>query len=522
MLQYMINTSIIWLACLLLYELLLRKERFHQYNRIYLIAGLGAGLLLPAANVSSLLPADNNILHRSVAQAYQIKKAVQLEQATEQPEPIKETKKTPTINAPATSGATTVFGMMYLAGVAAGIILIAREIFQLFRLYTNGSKKAERGCIVVETGEDHCPFSFFKIVFVRSRLDYNRSQWTLLIAHEKEHGRQLHSLDNLLLIILRILFWFHPLPHIYYKRLMMVHEFQADKAAAVNPVDYGTFLLEQSLLQRSPVITHSFNYSPIKNRIVMLTETKSTQAGLLKYLSVIPLSVILIFFCSQTSLSGERNRKGSKVYFKGNEIEFGSLKVIPFGYRETLQLQKDMFRYTTLPDSVLMKDPATGYMKMEHVSSETIPVVINGKPIWGNEPKYMLQDITANYIAPVVSGAVNNFDQYLFSILQKDLDQLEDGSYSLNVNRLVIDEKGNIAYYELEGICLLGQYEKKPVIRDDVRNTINQKLIEILDGSVKFKSALKNGMPVNARLSLENYQIVVKKHKAQLIEMGGC
>lgn len=47
MLQYIINASAIWLMSLILFDIFLRKENFHAYNRFYLLFTLLLGALLP-------------------------------------------------------------------------------------------------------------------------------------------------------------------------------------------------------------------------------------------------------------------------------------------------------------------------------------------------------------------------------------------------------------------------------------------------------------------------------------------
>jgi beta-lactamase regulating signal transducer with metallopeptidase domain len=520
MLQYIINSSMIWLACLVMYELLLRKESFHQYNRAYLIVSLVAGLLLPTAKLSSLIPANNTVLNKPTQQVYEIKKAVLIG------EPVA------AVNAPVTAVATAkpqvsaelILWSVYLLGVAIGIILMTREGFQLARLYSRGIKSSEEGSVIVETGKTHCAFSFFNIIFINSRQSYDESEWALLIAHEKEHGRQMHSIDNLLLISLRIIFWFHPLPHIYYKRLRIVHEFQADKVAATDTTDYGTFLLEQSLLQGAPILTHSINYSPIKNRIAMLTGTRSRRAKLLKYFAIIPLSFVLILFCTQTSFSGESNRKGSKIVFKGNEIEFGTYKVYPQEYAEVLQKQKDAFQYAPLPDSFPAKNWVTGEITMMPVPLDTIPVAINGRPIYGDEAKYKFVQPSPGYAPPAYNGPEKDPEHYLFSSLKNDLEKLENGLYTLNINNVVLDNNGRIAYYEYEGL-IARPYGGRlvPAIPNDLRNSINAKTTGILDGEINFAPVkVKDGKPVNVRLQLNTYEIEIRNHKAKLVQRRGC
>ena len=47
MLQYLVNTTAIWLISLLMFDLFLRKETYHNYNRGYLLVTFLLGSLLP-------------------------------------------------------------------------------------------------------------------------------------------------------------------------------------------------------------------------------------------------------------------------------------------------------------------------------------------------------------------------------------------------------------------------------------------------------------------------------------------
>lgn len=516
MLQYLIHTTIIWLACLLFYELLLRRERLHQYNRIFLLCSLAIGLCLPFVNMNRLANATQHHFSRPAAQIDAIKNVIRLpyqqDPGRERPAAITRQHHTETL-----------WLIIYLSGVFLALSFILLEGFQLLCLYRNGKKRKEHNYTIVETGKPHATFSFFRIIFTGNRDEYDPGHWDLLMRHEQVHGRLLHSIDNLLLIALRILFWFHPLPYIYYKRLRMIHEFQADSAVATDIPYYGNFLLEQNMLRSTSLLVHSFNYSPIKTRIIMLTSIRSTKRKSWKYLAVSPMILAFLLLCTQTSFSGARTKVQNKIYFKGNEIMLAPLKVIPSGYEATVYQQKKMFLYATLSDSVAVKNQRTGIYEMAPVKTDTMPVAINGQPILGNEPQYLQPEYNNKYSLPVFTGSGNDLEVYLFTTLKKELNQLEDGRYILRLNRLVIDNQGNIAYYEPEGIdWFMGSEETLPVIPDNIRQAINQKLTSACNAPLKFKPALQDGKPVNVRLSLDKYAIEVKDHKAALVERGGC
>ena len=146
MLQYLINTTITWLACLLIYEVLLRKESFHKYNRIYLLTTLAIGLLLPAVQLDNILPATTNAtFSEPTKQVYEIRNTIQAKEGA--------------ISAqPANYNIEPVLWAIYLLGVLAGLAIIAREGLHLFSLYNRGRKSVEGNSLVVETGKAHSAF----------------------------------------------------------------------------------------------------------------------------------------------------------------------------------------------------------------------------------------------------------------------------------------------------------------------------------------------------------------------------
>jgi len=518
MLQYLLNISIIWLTCLLCYEMLFRKETFHRFNRGYLLISIIVGLLLPVLQLNYLWPRPVTTFARPLQVLYEVGNNAEAA-----------SKGLIAGTHTAASIATEVISFgdllicIYLLGVAIGFLVILSEAISLYRLYKKGITASEHGNTIVETNADHSPFSFFGMIFISDRRYYNKTQWHLLIAHEQEHISQRHSLDNLLLVILRVIFWFHPLVHIYYKRLRMIHEFQADDAAAKDLREYGSFLLEQNMMQETALLIHSFNYSPIKTRIAMLTKEKSTKVKMLKYTIAMPLLAALAFCCTQVSVAGKITAQGNKVYFKGNEIEFGKLKIIPYSYREQLKKQQTMFLYPSLPDSIPAKDLLTGNPKMEPVQSDMMPVAYNGKRVLGNESKYLLPEAEMKFTAPVFSATAKSFEEYLFENLQKEFSKLDNGEYSFNVERVVLDEKGKIGYYEANGISVYSApYEQERIINAALKHAIDKKIVNLLEASEGFKPAMKDNRPVNVRVNTGTYEVIVKNHIAKLTERGGC
>src|SRR5689334_22992080 len=54
MIQYLLNITIIWLLSLLCFDLFLKRETWHEYNRSYLLFTLLAGIFIPLYSRHSL------------------------------------------------------------------------------------------------------------------------------------------------------------------------------------------------------------------------------------------------------------------------------------------------------------------------------------------------------------------------------------------------------------------------------------------------------------------------------------
>lgn len=416
MLQYLLNSSAIWLLSLMVFDAFLKKETFHTYNRLFLLFTLLLGFLLPLYSWGTDSVIYASTFKEPVAQVTEAKASI-----------IQKTTPTHGI------GGDTLLIIIYLAGVLTGIILLARDIVKLKILYRNGYKWQQGAWTIVETGKDHTPFSFRKIIFVSDRERYSPAQWSIILLHEQQHALQLHLIDLILVQTARIIYWFNPLVHVYYKRLLMVHEFQADAVATAQPAQYGEFLIEQSLMGNAPAISHSFNYPNVKTRIRMLTHHTSQYKQLGK-LAALPLLVIFLACCTKSAFtSSSPVRKGNLAYYKGNEFLFGLPRPA---------------------DTITIENPVTKEQMIKVAIADSIPVSMNGKPIFyyakgfaTDVPAEKLLDAPNSYL-----GSDQHLRNYLVKNMQDELGKLDDGVYRIKMKNIVVDEYGKIAYYEYSGI----------------------------------------------------------------------
>ena len=118
-----------------------------------------------------------------------------------------------------------------------------------------------------------------------------------VLEHEKVHARQYHTLDIMLLEVLRVFFWFNPVLWLYKSAVRQNLEYLADHFAIESATDkksYQYLMLKQAVNTQEYTLANSFYNSLIKKRIVMLNQNQSKKINVLKTLVVAPLLGLLL------------------------------------------------------------------------------------------------------------------------------------------------------------------------------------------------------------------------------------
>jgi len=207
--EYLIKVSAILILFYACYKLFLNRETFFESNRSFLFIGLIAAFVLPLIVIPKYIEVEPIITESAFA--------------------ISDTNSQPIVADSAIS-LTTILTYAYLIGV---LFFLGRFLFQfssLVLLFINSTKQRVASYVYVITKKALSPFSFFNwIVFNPSQ--FNDTELEQIIAHEKVHAKQLHSIDILLVELTSILLWFNPFIWLYKKDLRQNLEFIADKNA---------------------------------------------------------------------------------------------------------------------------------------------------------------------------------------------------------------------------------------------------------------------------------------------------
>ena len=124
----------------------------------------------------------------------------------------------------------------------------------------------------------------------------SRKDWVLphdsILAHEKAHIAYGHSMEVLLVDVLSAIQWFNPAIWMLRADLKELHEYEADDAvlrAGANIKEYQYLLIRKAVGKSGYSVANSFNHSILKNRITMMSKSKSPLSRGLRVLWMLPL-----------------------------------------------------------------------------------------------------------------------------------------------------------------------------------------------------------------------------------------
>lgn len=265
----------LFLGC---YQLLLKQETFFNANRIFLLFGILLAVCLPYVTIVhtvwiDVVPHNNIPITGDLPMPYTV-----AEESFNWPKFLL---------------------IIYFIGLAIMLLRLIVQSFSIANLVFKG-RTSKKGTIkIVETAVDVSPCSFFnRIIYNPNNIE--TASLPAILAHEKCHVRQFHSIDVLLANLLVIFQWFNPLAWWYRSAVQQNLEYLADAQAQQTEITKKGY---QYVLLKSHVGDHLFSLvnpffnssiSSIKKRIVMLNKEKSNRKKAWKYGLMLPLLAIFI------------------------------------------------------------------------------------------------------------------------------------------------------------------------------------------------------------------------------------
>lgn len=201
-------------------------------------------------------------------------------------------------------------GYLYLAGVVVLLVRLAVQAFSLYRLIVRMPEKEINGVRVKCLNDPSGPFSFFGWIFMNPAA-VKEDELDEILTHEMAHVKQHHSVDVLLAEMVSICCWMNPFAWLLKREVRLNLEFLADRK--VMEAGFATKSYQYHLLglayNHKYGLSNNFNFSHLKQRIIMMNKKKSNGAGHIKYaLFVLPAFALLVagnISCSQDASQTE-------------------------------------------------------------------------------------------------------------------------------------------------------------------------------------------------------------------------
>lgn len=269
MILYIIRFSLCIAAFFVFYKLFMEKEKAYKFNRFFLLFGLVTSFLVPLFTINTHTEINNVIIK---AQPYV---------------PI-----------------NSYYWEFYYGALLYFIILAVLLIRFTIHIYAFSHKiKAHEkinyyNSTVVLINESTSPYTFLNYIFIN--IEEFKKIPKELMTHELTHVQQKHSLDILLIELVKTIFWFNPILIFYKRAIQLNHEFLADNRVLENQNNlksYQTLLLGYIGNDQSINMASSLNFSLTKKRFIMMSKTKS-RVQFLKKLLVIPVFTAILLACS--------------------------------------------------------------------------------------------------------------------------------------------------------------------------------------------------------------------------------
>jgi len=235
LLIYLLKVNLIFSTMYLVYRLFMQQTVFHQWKRVYLLAAPVLALVFP---LISLLNAGGPI-YTVVLEEFDISASAAV------------------LNEPSIS-VWNILLIIWSIGLLIVLFTAVRNIVLSYRASVEPNVQA---------------FTFLKRIHISN--SFSEKERSRILAHEKVHADQLHTLDLLWYELLRVVFWFNPLFLLGRRSLKLLHEYIADEEANRITEDYSETLLANAFGISVLPLANEFNSNNTKNRISMIKKRKS-------------------------------------------------------------------------------------------------------------------------------------------------------------------------------------------------------------------------------------------------------
>lgn len=458
------------------YHFFMRNEKFHQYNRFYLLTTIVLSLFLPLVKIPATVN-DNDVIYQSLNSWDEI--VVTISQTTTQ--------------------FLTMATLLFITYLVVAVVFLLRIIFsirKIFRLKTNNPSEKINGVSFIQTSDPDTPFSFFRWLFWNRNIELNSDKGRHIFRHEMYHIDKKHSWDLVFVELATSFFWFNSIFFFIRREIKIIQEFLADKYATEGTsVDsYAETLLMEFFGTTQHQLVNPFFHNQLIRRIAMLTKSKKPAYQYLRKLMVLPLLAVTMLLFAFTY---KKEIKEVKQVVENKIASFDEL-VMP----KDIELKKEAIVKTAIKDTIpakkikeVKKNTNNHDEVIETNSLDAVTVVgFSDDPAPEKEEVFTKVEISASY-----PGGSTAWRDFLERNLRGEIpikNGAKPGNYHVFIQFLV-DKEGNVT--RITPLSSVGFGMEEEAMR-------------VIEKSGKWKPAIFNGKEViSYRKQPVVFQVVPKK-----------
>ncbi|PSL29815.1 M56 family metallopeptidase [Chitinophaga ginsengisoli] len=281
MLIYLLKANVALVLFYLAYYFGLRRLTFYTLNRFFLLGGIVCAAICPLIDPSLFIQQHQPL--NAVAETYIPDLAA-----------LQTHRSVPFIN--------VFLEYIFWTGVAVMSIRLMIQLLSLWKLHRHTTAIQSPDAQPLRVTEKHVnPFSFMHNIYINPSL-HSPEEFASIIRHEQVHVRQWHTLDVLLGELNKIFYWFNPGAWLMSIAIRENLEFITDRSILQQGMDakaYQYSLIKVSGIPYATAIANNFNFSHLKQRIMMMNKKRSSRYHLLRYVvlgAVMGIAVLSLNF----------------------------------------------------------------------------------------------------------------------------------------------------------------------------------------------------------------------------------
>lgn len=296
MIIYIIKSGLCLALILLVYKIVLERERMYTFNRYYLLFGLCFALIVPFITMETTV------------------KIPFTESATAANFEALDTAGITDVDTKNAQEATTIAPWiiatisLYAIGYLLFFFRFIRNIYRIFYKIIKSVRVRYREASLVLLKENVLPHTFLHYIFLKKEAYDTQNIAEELYTHELAHVSQKHSLDIIFIELIQIVFWFNPLFIYYKKAIQLNHEFLADDAVLKSNTKipaYQHLLLKNADRNHNLHLASNLNFSVTKKRLQMMTKHTTRVRAWLTATLTIPVFIGALFLFSTKVIAKE-------------------------------------------------------------------------------------------------------------------------------------------------------------------------------------------------------------------------